>query len=634
MGEFSAHKIRLDAGEKVVVATDLQLYVSPNGDDVVNSGIEQGSPFKTPQKAFDFLQDKIISEAGFVTINFASGIYELDEILEIDHPQGERIALVGAEPEVLYLHSVNYYASYGWTAAGFSGFYSGMNHGITINCVRPDSGSTYVNIVEDTPTAIVNRTNGYGVIVEDYDLINNTDYNPTYFYASYPRDPRNNLLRQSSILGCHKLTGVLTGGFVGMDSSIRDEWFLVPMASGMTSWGRYFGNAVPGAYISGNTGITGSLVDYGASGPFVFWNSSVFANNGQSVRQPFHKTIPIGFYGNSILTGISYGYTANFQGVTFPIGTLSAGKTAAYLGTNDQATNELSNQIGDEITRYYSFTGPAGSQLNDSIRFGNNYHIYDDAIGYHRGGRIGSYLYEQAEIPGIYRGHVVNTNRVTVTIIPTVFKKMGHIISVKSGGLRKIKNIFFDGVAMPYFYSLIGPGRMNDTGYSNKCAFYASSSKLGEPVANEPSGLGSGLFSDVGIKDFHVGVYCDKNTNGSLGTVTVSNCSYAVIANKGSSVRTVGSISTGCMFGFAAMNSSSLLADRCFASFSGHSLVELKLKDKAGATFDFSADSFHHGQTYASTDGKIKGTVYDWDSSQKTLTIAVRHGILEGKRLI
>jgi hypothetical protein len=624
MGEFSAHRVTVDPGEKVVVTTNLNLYVSPYGDDLIYSGLEEGSPFKTPQRAFDFLQDKIISEAGFVTINFAPGIYDLDDIIEIDHPQGERIALVGAEPEVLRLHSVNYYSSYGWTAAGVSGFYSGMNHGITMLCVRPDTSTVFANITEGV-NSVVSRTNGYGVIVEDYDLINDSNYNPTYFYASYPRDPRNNLLRQASILGCHKLTGV-TGGFLSLDSSIRDEWFLVPLASGNTSWGRYFGNAVPDAYISGNTGVTGGFVDFGPNIPLLDWNV-LFDGNGQSTRRSYHKTIPIGFYGTNSLTGISSGYTFNFIGATFPSSSLS-GKTASYTGAMD-----IENVFGSTELKHYSYTGPANSQLNDSVRFGNNYHLYDERIGRLRGGRIGLDLYSQAEGNPSAIGHVVNTNKVSVTIIPTVFRKMGHIISVKSGGLRKIKNIFFDGIAMPYFYSLIGPGRMNDTGYSNKCAVYSSSSKLGEPVVNELSGLGNGLFSNVGIKDFHVGVYCDKNTNGNLGTVSISNCSYAMISNKGSSIRTYGSTSTGCMFGFCSMNASSMLADRCFASFSGHSIVELKLKDKAGSTLDFNSESFYHGQTYASSDGKIRGTVYDWDASQKTLSVAVRHGILEGKRL-
>jgi hypothetical protein len=554
---------------------------------------------------------------------------------------------------------VNYYNSYGWTAAGVSGYYSGMNHGITINCVRPSDSTVFENINSNSENSIRLGINGYGVIIEDADLINDSNYNPTYFYASYPRDPRNNLLRQAALLGCHKLEGVFdggsslangtTGGFMSINSTIRDEWFLVPMASGNTSWGRYFGNAVPGAYVGGlpertigdpNWALV-KHVDYGSSanGPtdanFIFWDLNTFPST--SNRKVYHRTIPLGFYGSTASTGISSGYMANLIGTTYPTGSFG-GQTAAYTGIKTSAENSTSPpsiSISDETTRHYSFLGPANSQMNDSIRFGNNYHVYDDRIGYYRGGRIGNYLYEQANItsPTNLIGHVVNSNKVSVTILPTVFKKMGHVISVKSGGLRKIKNIFFDGVAMPYFYSLIGAGRMNDTGYSNKCAVYATSSKLGESVANEPDGLGSGLFSNVGIRDFHVGVYCDNNTNGNLGTLSISNCSYGMIANKGSSIRTYGSTSTGCMFGFSALNASSMMADRCFASFSGHSVVELKLKDKAGSTLDFNQNSFYHGQTYASSDGKIRGTVYDWDSSQKTLTIAVRHGILEGKRL-
>ena len=81
------------------------------------------------------------------------------------------------------------------------------------------------------------------------------------------------------------------------------------------------------------------------------------------------------------------------------------------------------------------------------------------------------------------------------------------------------------------------------------------------------------------------------------------------------------------------MNSSSLVANRCYAAHTGQSLIEMRMT-APGATQDFTNDSFNVGQTYASPDGKIKGTVYDWDSREKSLTIAVRTGVLEGKPTI
>jgi hypothetical protein len=58
------------------------------------------------------------------------------------------------------------------------------------------------------------------------------------------------------------------------------------------------------------------------------------------------------------------------------------------------------------------------------------------------------------------------------------------------------------------------------------------------------------------------------------------------------------------------------------------------MKDSLGSTFDFTGDSFIAGQTYATPDGKVRGTVFTWNAVDKLLTLAVRTGILEGKRRI
>jgi hypothetical protein len=602
MGEFSAHKITIAAGEKIAITGMFNLYVSPFGDDVVNSGIEEISPFKTPQRAIQFLSDKTITESGFVTINIAAGIYDFDETLLFDHPQGERIALIGAEPEILMLQYVQYYKTYGLTAAGYSGFYSGVTHEIQIGCVRPNDSTTFASIVNGTDTEIKNRTPGYGVVIEDYDLAFDPDYNPTYYYGSYPRNPRNNIVRQSAILGSHTLTGV-TNGILTIESSIRDDWFAIPIPPGNTAWARMYGNAYYGSQFDGTTADCSEVV-----------SNSWLNTASQTGRGHYLSTVPVGYYGKASTTGIIIGSTANFAGATFPTGTLSAGFTAPFQYTSI-ATGGLSGS-------YYSFTGPAGSLMNDAVRFGNNYHSHMMHInGTSGAGHSGSW-------------GSVNTNTITVKIIPTVFRRQGTIMSVRSGGLRKVKNIFFDGKAMPIFYGLLGNSNRYTNGYSNKTAIHATGSKLGEVVDNEPTDLESGLCKNVGIKDFHVGVFCDRSTAGNLGRIAISNCSYGMISNNGSAVKTFASTSTGSVFGFCAFNASSLETNRCFASFSGQSLIEIRMKDSVGSTFDFDSNSFIAGQTYATPDGKVKGTVFSWDAVDKLLTLAVRTGLLEGKRRI
>jgi hypothetical protein len=148
-------------------------------------------------------------------------------------------------------------------------------------------------------------------------------------------------------------------------------------------------------------------------------------------------------------------------------------------------------------------------------------------------------------------------------------------------------------------------------------------------MSNEPDYLGDGLCSNVGIKDFHVGFYANQGSDVDLGKVIASNCSFGVLANNKSVIRTIGSVCTGmASSGFGSYNSSSMVVQRCFSAFSGQSIVSLRMK-QAGTTQDFGDNSFIQGQTFASPDGKIKGTVWDWDPREKMLSVAVRVGALE-----
>ena len=603
MGEFSAHRITLSAGERVVIATPVNLYVNLIGDDVLNSGIEEDSPFRTPARAIEWLGDKYISELGFVTINFAAGIYDLPNQLIFDHDQGDRVAFVGAEPEILLLQYVSNYKTSGFTAGntGYYKYYSGVKHGITLTCVRPNDSTVYAPIGSSNAISTAHGVSGSGVLIEDYDLVFKDDYNPAYFYSAYPFHPRNNIVRQGSILGCHKLWGV-TGGTITLQSSIRDDWFSIP-AGNSSSWGRFYGNAQMGVSYFSNTVTVPSINTDQTENINNVW---MIANNNNGVtdmKGHYLSSVPVGYFGTNATNGITNGSTANFLGVSFPNASIS-GKTAAFIWQDYTGTN---------YDGWYAATGPNGSFLNDTVLFGKNYHEHTPVSGT---GGMG--------VSGSWRS--INTNNITVKLVPTVFRRFGNILSITGGGLRKIKNIFFDGKDMQSHYKLVGS---SETGYSNKFAVYAKNTRVGEAVLNEPTGLGDGLFISTGVKDFHVGFYADHGTDANLGRLMVSNCSYGIIANNGSSVVTTGSVCTGmASTGFGAFGSSSMVADRCFASFVGQSHVTIRLKQVSGSTL--SNSSFIAGTTYASPDGRIKGTVWDWDPRDKTLVVAVRVGMFEG----
>jgi hypothetical protein len=601
MGEFSAHRITISPGERVVIATQVNLYVSPFGDDVLNSGVEEDSPFRTPNRAIEWLGDKYISDFGFVTVNFAPGIYELDAELVFDHEQGNRVAFVGAAPKTLLLQYVTGYVTSGYTGSQTNKYYSGVRHGITMSCVLPDDNTTYAVINAANALSPTYGVSGSGVIIEDYDLVYDNDYNPAYFYAAYPYHPRNNIVKQGSILGSHKLTG-LTFGTVSVQSSVRDDWFCIPAGSSL-SWGRMYGNPQYGV-----TYIAGACANNPADRTEVETNAWFISANTVNGTPPFEarghylSNVPVGYYGIPATTGIPNGATSNFIGASFPNAS-SFGATAAF-------TYEGITQAG--LSGWYSATGAAGSFLNDTSLFGNNYHEHTAANGY-------------AGVGASANWKMINTNRITVKILPTVFKRYGNILKIGSGGLRKIKNIFMDGVDMPAHYALF---ENDDNISSNKYAIHSVRARLGETVINEPDGLGESLCSNVGVKDFQIGFFASNGSDVNLGKIVVSNCSYGVIAVNRSSIVTTGSVVTGAAAtAFGSYNSSNIIANRCFSAFVGQSRVTLRIK---GSNSALNPDSFIPGQTYATPDGRVKGTVWSWNPRQKLLNIAVKVGILEG----
>lgn len=609
MGEFSAHNITLPSGSRFPIVNYQVIYVAPWGNDAENSGTSENSPFRTPSRAIEFLGDKVITEGGFVTIKFAPGIYDLDEQLVFDHPQGNRVAFVGADPEILLLQYVSDYFTDGFTAAGYAKYYSGITHGITLACVRPSDSTVYEPITPSNPLGTFHKVTGCGVVIEDFDLVHSDNYNPAYYYGSYPFNARNNLPRQGSILGSHVLLGVSgasgCGSIIQIQSSVRDDWFSLPHGNS-ASWSLMFGNAQSGVslYSGNHNGYSADRTETVINQWFQRGNSA----GGIHFKTHFQSNIPVGYYGLNATTGVPNGASANLVGATFPVFS-PAGGTANF--TYRDVAGVLN--VGGDYTGWFTATGPARTFLNDGISFGKNYHAHFPVAGRAGIGDSGSW-------------RTVNSNRVTVKIIPTVFRRFGNILKVGSGGLRKIKNIFFDGKDMPSHYKLVGN---SETGYSNKYAVYAVSATLGEAVTNEPSGLGIGLFSNCGMKDFQVGFYADRGTDAYLGKLVVSNCTYGILANNRSSISTVGSVCTGmASTGFGAFTSSNMVADRCFASFVGQSHVTIRFKSiPEGSTLEDS--SYTLGQTFASPDGKIKGTVWDWDPRDKTLVIAVRTGMFE-----
>ncbi|MBC8442752.1 MAG: hypothetical protein H8D80_01040 [Proteobacteria bacterium] len=118
---WSAIRINKLAGSIYAINDDIIIYVSPNGDDVNGDG-SFGTPYYSPHRALEYLKDKVIGATASVEINCAAGIYNFNTRIVPSHDQGDRIRIIGAEPEVYKIRGCRGYTG----AAGALGSFAHM----------------------------------------------------------------------------------------------------------------------------------------------------------------------------------------------------------------------------------------------------------------------------------------------------------------------------------------------------------------------------------------------------------------------------------------------------------------------------------------------------------------------------
>ena len=162
----------LDDQFVTVINANITYYISTTGSDN-NSGASD-SPWRTLGKAFSVLRDKKISKTATVTINIADvinlaeGDYQESEII-IDHPDGERIEIVGQTPITITANNYNYYQ----TNAGSS--YGGAAYSATVGNPDTGIGGYYMEI------GVSSTTN---VTVGDIAVIKEQNYTPESILAT------------------------------------------------------------------------------------------------------------------------------------------------------------------------------------------------------------------------------------------------------------------------------------------------------------------------------------------------------------------------------------------------------------------------------------------------------------------
>jgi len=89
-------KLYVDGAETIRrITANTSVYVATTGNDTTGDGTN-GSPFATPHKALESIQNWIIDKDVTVTISVAAGVYNFTEKIEMKHPCGENIILQGS----------------------------------------------------------------------------------------------------------------------------------------------------------------------------------------------------------------------------------------------------------------------------------------------------------------------------------------------------------------------------------------------------------------------------------------------------------------------------------------------------------------------------------------------------------
>ena len=180
------------ASDQKVVRGDLSLYVSPTGRDT-NNGRKPTTPFKTIQKAFDYIRGYYIAEDATVTINLAAGIYSQANELVMDHPQGNLITLRGPAEITRTAQSVSRYTD----TTQYNGVVNRLSYTQYVPFLdsevgaNPTSGSRFINtITYSTNTGVPRNTSGTYLIITPHDQSTGTidlqhNMNSLGNYSSY-----------------------------------------------------------------------------------------------------------------------------------------------------------------------------------------------------------------------------------------------------------------------------------------------------------------------------------------------------------------------------------------------------------------------------------------------------------------
>ena len=84
----------LKAATKLLISANTTIYVATTGSDTTGTGLA-GAPFASISKALASIAGMLIASGVIVTIQVADGVYTVASAITIDHPDGDKIQILG-----------------------------------------------------------------------------------------------------------------------------------------------------------------------------------------------------------------------------------------------------------------------------------------------------------------------------------------------------------------------------------------------------------------------------------------------------------------------------------------------------------------------------------------------------------
>lgn len=115
-----------------LISEDTTIHVSAIGSDITGDGSVM-KPFASPHKALEYLSDKLIGDCE-VTISIKEGKYDFTESVKVNHPNSNKINIIGAGLNGPKIEEVHY--------VPIDGPYMGINTKKFLVSSRPVNGTT------------------------------------------------------------------------------------------------------------------------------------------------------------------------------------------------------------------------------------------------------------------------------------------------------------------------------------------------------------------------------------------------------------------------------------------------------------------------------------------------------------